>query len=64
METKNIICLTDSNDIAFSKIAQKATVTSATLPSGLKVPNIGKWIIIDHYLVNISYVKISNLAPH
>lgn len=64
METKNIICLSDSNDIAFSKIAQKATVTSATLPSGLKVPDIGKWIIIDHYLVNVNYVKTSILAPH
>ena len=64
METKNIICLTDPNDIAFSSIAQKSTVTAATLPSGLKVPDIGKWVIIDHYLVNITYVKTSILAPH
>tara|TARA_Y100000591_G_scaffold329369_1_gene357785 strand:- start:997 stop:1191 length:195 start_codon:yes stop_codon:yes gene_type:complete len=64
METKNVICLTDPNDIAFSSVAQKATVTSATLPSGLKVPDIGQWLIIDHYLVNISYIKKPILAPH
>ena len=45
METKNIICLTDPNDIAFSSIAQKSTVTASTLPSGLKVPDIGQWIL-------------------
>ena len=64
METKNVICLTDPNDMAFSAIAQKATVTSATLPSGLKVPSIGKWIIIDHYLVNINYINTPILSPH
>ena len=64
METKNIICLTDTNDIAFSTIAQKSTVTAATLPSGLKVPDIGRWIIIDHYLVNVNYLKNNILAPH
>ena len=64
METKNVICLTDPNDIAFSAIAQKAIVTKATLPSGLKVPDIGQWVIIDHYLVNVSYIKKPILAPH
>lgn len=64
MERKNIICLSDPNDIAFSKIAQKATVTAATLPSGLKVPDIGKWIIIDHYLVDLNYIKTFLNSPH
>ena len=64
METKNVICLTDTNDIDFSTIAQKSTVTAATLPSGLKVPDIGRWIIIDHYLVNVDYIKKNILAPH
>ena len=64
MEAKNVICLTDPNDIAFSAIAQKATVSNATLPSGLKVPGLGKWIIIDHYLVNLNYIKKPILAPH
>lgn len=64
METKNVICLTNTSDIAFSTIAQKSTVTATTLPSGLKVPDIGRWIIIDHYLVNIDYIKKNILAPH
>ena len=57
MERKNVICLTDPNDIAFSSMAQKSKVTSAILPSGLKVPDIGNWVIMDHYLVNINYIK-------
>ena len=32
MEAKNVICLTNPSDIAFSSIAQKSTVTAATLP--------------------------------
>ena len=46
METKNVICLTNPNDIAFSAIAQKSTVTAATLPSGLKVP---RYRSMDYY---------------
>ena len=64
MTGKNIICLTDTNDVAFSKIAQKSKVTGATLPSGLKVPDIGNWILIDHYLVNIDYIKTPINSPH
>ena len=64
METKNVICLTDPNDIAFSTIAQKAIVTKATLPSGLKVPDIGQWVIIDYYLVNVSYINKPILVSH
>ena len=62
METKNIISLTNPNDIGFSKIAQKSIVTGAILPSGFKVPQLGHWVIIDNYLVNIQYInnEISN----
>ena len=60
----NVIRLTDVNDIAFSKIAQKSIVTAATFPSGLKIPNLGKWVIIDHYVVNISYINVPLNAPH
>ena len=38
-------------------IAQKASVTGATLPSGLKVPNSGNWIIIDNYIINLKYIS-------
>lgn len=36
----NIIRLLNSNDKAFSKIAQMASVSGATLPSGMKVPEV------------------------
>ena len=62
METKYIICLTNPNDIAFSTIAQKSIVTGATLPSGFKVPQLGHWVIIDNYLVNVQY--INNQIPN
>ena len=52
----NVICLTDASDIAFSNIAQKSTVTGATLPSGFNVPTYGIWKIIDHYIINIGYL--------
>jgi len=52
----NIINLTDPNDLIFSKIAQKATVTGATLPSGLKISPYGDWKIIDSFIVNIAYL--------
>ena len=42
--------LVDANDVAFSKIAQLAKVGTATLPSGLKVPD-GDWKIVNQYLV-------------
>ena len=57
----NIINLTDPNDLIFSKIAQKATVTGATLPSGLKISQFGDWKIIDSCIVNIAY--LSNDKP-
>lgn len=57
----NIINLTDPNDLIFSKIAQKATVTGATLPSGLKISPFGDWKIIDSCIVNIAY--LSNDKP-
>ena len=52
----NIIKLTEPNDLIFSQIAQKATVTGATLPSGLKISPFGDWKIIDSCIVNIGYL--------
>ena len=60
----NVIILNNINDINFSMIAQKASVTGATLPSGLKVPNSGNWIIIDNYIVNVEYLEISTNLPN
>ena len=40
-------------DADFATIAQGATVTSATLPSGFKVPSHGTWVIRGQYIVNI-----------
>ncbi len=60
----NVIILNNINDINFSMIAQKASVTGATLPSGLKVPNSGNWIIIDNYIVNIEYLEIPTNLPN
>ena len=53
----NVIVLNNINDVNFSMIAQKASVTGATLPSGLKVPNSGNWIIIDNYIINLKYIS-------
>lgn len=52
----NVICLTKPSDIAFSNISQKAFVTGATLPSGLKVSPFGDWRIINNYIVNVGYL--------
>ena len=52
----NIIKLTDQNDLIFSQVAQKAPVTGATLPSGLKISPFGDWKIIDRCIVNIGYL--------
>ena len=41
----------DNDDIAFSKIAQGAKITGATLPSGLCIPKNGNWSIYDKYAV-------------
>ena len=57
----NIINLTDPNDLIFSKIAQKATVTGAVLPSGLKISPFGDWKIIDSCIVNIAYLSNDKL---
>ena len=44
-----LIILSDQ-DLAFAKIAQGARVDGATLPSGLKVPEIPgkKWVIFEN----------------
>ena len=51
----DIIKLKDTNDIAFSNIAQLSKVTNATLPSGFKVPDstIGDWIIYKNFIINM-----------
>ena len=50
LKKEEAIILIDSNDVAFSKIAQLAKIGGATLPSGLKVPD-GNWKIVNRYLV-------------
>ena len=60
----NVIVLNDINDINFSIIAQKSLVTGAIMPSGLKVPNSGKWIIIDNYIINLEYLKTTINLPN
>tara|TARA_B100000963_G_scaffold188860_1_gene164344 strand:- start:2112 stop:2357 length:246 start_codon:yes stop_codon:yes gene_type:complete len=50
LKKEEAIILIDSNDVAFSKIAQLANIGGATLPSGLKVPD-GNWKIVNRYLV-------------
>ena len=57
MSEQNIIQLINKDDYAFSKIAQKSNVTGAILPSGLQIPEKGDWRIIDHFVVNIAYLK-------
>jgi hypothetical protein len=64
METINVICLTDPSDVAFSHIAQKATVTGATLPSGFNVPTYGIWKIIDNYIINVDYLINKQNIPN
>ena len=51
----DIIKLKDTNDIAFSNIAQLSKVTNATLPSGFKVPDstIGDWRIYKNFIINL-----------
>jgi len=52
LEKNEAIEFTDPNDIAFSQISQKATVSGATMPSGLKIPTRGKlWRIINNYAI-------------
>ena len=50
LEKQEAIILIDDSDVAFGKIAQLAKVESATLPSGLKVPE-GDWKIVNRYLI-------------
>jgi hypothetical protein len=48
----NIIDLKYENDINFAKIAQNSVVTGATLPSGLKIPKHGHWVIKGEKVIN------------
>ena len=50
LEKQEAIILIHDSDVAFGKIAQLAKVGSATLPSGLKVPE-GDWKILNRYLI-------------
>ena len=50
LKKEEAIILIDSNDVAFSKIAQLAKIGGATLPSGLEVPD-GDWKIVNRYLI-------------
>ena len=50
IEKQEAIILIHDSDVAFGKIAQLAKVGSATLPSGLKVPE-GDWKILNRYLI-------------
>lgn len=43
-----VIQLSDKYDKMLADIAQNAIVTGATLPSGLKIPKHGVWIISEH----------------
>ena len=66
-ENNELIELKDPNDIAFSNIAQNATVTGATLPSGLKIPNDGIWkiystMIIKNFQIDASLGQSSNVS--
>lgn len=49
---KGLIVLKDERDIMLANIAQNAVVTGATLPSGLKIPNTGTWIVVKHKIIN------------
>lgn len=53
------IKLTEKNDILFSNIAQKAIVTAATLPSGLKVPDDGEWKIYGNFIIKNHQIDAS-----
>ena len=47
-----IIKLSKPDDIAFSNMDQNAVVTGATLPSGFKVSNSGKWVVKNDFIVD------------
>jgi hypothetical protein len=47
------LSLVAPQDLAFAAIAQHAIVTGATLPSGVKVPTDGNWIIIGQCVANV-----------
>ena len=59
MENNEIIRLKDPNDISFANIAQNATVTAATLPSGLKVPDDGEWKIYGNFIIKNHQIDAS-----
>ena len=65
MNTMNIMDIIPLRgaDLLFAKIAQGATVTGATLPSGFKVPKPksadGDWTVFGNSLVLVS--KINSL---
>lgn len=40
-----MVIILEGQDLLFAKIAQGARVAGATLPSGLKVPKDGVWIV-------------------
>lgn len=67
MENNEIIRLKEPNDISFTNIAQNATVTGATLPSGLKIPDDGVWkiygnLIIKNHQIDASLGQSSNVS--
>ena len=52
LQRKEAIEFTESDDIAFAKIAQKSLVTGTTMPSGLKIPTRGNlWRIVNNYAI-------------
>jgi hypothetical protein len=40
-----VIVLVDPTDISFARVMQRCVVTGTTLPSGLRVPSSGRWIV-------------------
>tara|TARA_B100000579_G_scaffold435123_1_gene457606 strand:+ start:134 stop:379 length:246 start_codon:yes stop_codon:yes gene_type:complete len=51
MESAGIIHLTENVDKMLADIAQNAIVTGTTLPSGLKIPKKGTWVISKHMVI-------------
>ena len=62
MENNEVIRLKDPNDISFTNIAQNATVTGATLPSGLKIPDDGVWKIYGNLIIKNYQIDASSLG--
>lgn len=51
---EELILLDHPDDIAFTRMAHKATVTDTTFPSGLKTPPGKTFLVRDGYLERIS----------